>query len=211
MSMAGREPEAEARRWAGSTLDERSAGRRRQLIEVGLDLLGAEGAAAVTVRAVTRAAQLSPRYFYESFSSREDLLEAAFDHGFDVIKSAVADAMAAGGDFATQARAAIDATARCLEEDPRLGRALMREAIADPTLRRRAETALVEFVLGVALRSDEDLSHADPAKLRVGVVGIAGLQLAILMAWSEGELPVSREDLVEQVVAVVVAVVSTLT
>lgn len=210
MSMAGREPEADARRWAGSTLDERTAGRRRQLIEVGLELLGTEGAAAVTVRAVTRAAQLSPRYFYESFSSREDLLEAAFDHGFGVIKSAVSEAMTAGGDFATQARAAIDATARCLEEDPRLGRALMREAIADPTLRRRAEGALVDFVLGVAVRSDEALSQADPARLQVGAIGIAGLQLAILMAWSEGQLPVSREALVDQVVAVVVAIASTL-
>lgn len=45
----------------------------------GRSLLGDGGAVAVTMRAVVRAAQLSPRYFYESFASREELLFAVHD------------------------------------------------------------------------------------------------------------------------------------
>jgi len=67
------------RRWAGTTLDVRRAARREQLIEVGFALLGEQGAAAVTVRGVARAAHLSERYFYESFSDRDALLLAVHD------------------------------------------------------------------------------------------------------------------------------------
>ena len=62
------------RRWAGTTLDARQAARREQLIEAGFALLGEQGASAVTVRGVTRTAQLSERYFYESFADRDALL-----------------------------------------------------------------------------------------------------------------------------------------
>ena len=211
MSTARGESSAEARLWAGSTLDERSALRRRQLIEAAFDLLGTAGSAAVTVRAVTRSTQLSPRYFYESFSNREELLLAAFDHGFDVIKRAVADAMNnVEPDFLSQARASIDATARCLESDPRLARALMQEPLGEATLRGRAERALLDFVLNVAVASDGTLREADPETLQIVTVAVAGQQLALLMAWSEGWLSVEREQLVEQAVALVASAVGTL-
>lgn len=48
------------RTWAGSTLAERQAVRRTQLIAAGRELLGA--GQAVTVRAVCRAARLTERY-----------------------------------------------------------------------------------------------------------------------------------------------------
>ena len=55
--------------WAGTTLADRRADRRRRLLDVGLDLLGSRGSAAVSVRSVCRTAQLTDRYFYESFAA----------------------------------------------------------------------------------------------------------------------------------------------
>ncbi|MCW2985532.1 MAG: transcriptional regulator, TetR family, partial [Conexibacter sp.] len=63
-------------RWAGSTLEDRAAARRAALLEAGVELLGTEGAAGVTVRAACRATKLSERYFYESFDGRDALLRA---------------------------------------------------------------------------------------------------------------------------------------
>ena len=61
-----------------STLEDRAAARRAALIEAGVELLGTEGAAGVTVRAVCRGARLTERYFYEAFpdGGRDALLRA---------------------------------------------------------------------------------------------------------------------------------------
>ena len=67
--------------WRGQTLQDRSSDRREQILVVGEQLLGSGGVAAVTMRAVTRQANLSPRYFYETFDSREDLVIAVYDRG----------------------------------------------------------------------------------------------------------------------------------
>lgn len=202
----------EARRWAGSTLDERAAERRRQLLDAGFHLLGTEGAGAVTVRAVTRDSGLSPRYFYEGFADREELLAAVFDDRFELIRGAVEAAMAAASaDFEARGRASLDATARCLEEDPRLGRALLRETLADDTLRRHAEQRLPELVLGVALRSlaDELGSDVDPTALQVAVLAVSGTAVALLLAWCEGQLDLAREELVDRLFGVISAITDT--
>jgi AcrR family transcriptional regulator len=200
------------RLWQGQTGSERVDERRRRLMDAAFELLGTEGATAVTVRAVTRVSGLSPRYFYESFTDREELLREVFDDRFAIIKRAVAEAMAvADEDFDARARASLDATARCLEDDPRLGRAMLRETLADETLRLHAERALPEFVLGVALEAlgndfPEDL---DVAALQVAVLSVAGVQVTLFLAWCEGELKLGREELVERVIAVVNAIVGT--
>jgi AcrR family transcriptional regulator len=202
---------ADARIWGGSTLDERSAERRKQLVDAAFEVLGTAGATAVTVRAVTKLAGLSPRYFYESFESREDLLVAAFDDGFDRIKSAVEAAMEEASDgVPDRARASLDATARCLEDDPRLARALMRETLAEPALRARAEQALPEFVLTIAISAFGADVAADPARFQVAVLAISGMQVALLMAWAEGKVALTRDELVDRLLEIITAVASTL-
>jgi AcrR family transcriptional regulator len=75
----GQDPaDAEPRLWGGTTLTERREARRTALLEAALDLIGEAGAAAVTMRAVCRRAGLTDRYFYESFSDRDDLLDVLY-------------------------------------------------------------------------------------------------------------------------------------
>ncbi|WP_280503073.1 TetR/AcrR family transcriptional regulator, partial [Nocardia farcinica] len=64
--------------WGGTTLTERREARRAALLEAALDLIGEAGAAGVTMRAVCRRANLTDRYFYESFSSRDELLDVLY-------------------------------------------------------------------------------------------------------------------------------------
>ena len=68
-----------SRTYAGTAAVQRSAERRERLLDAGAQLLGAEGLDATTVRAVCKAAHLTPRYFYESFADRDALLLAVYD------------------------------------------------------------------------------------------------------------------------------------
>jgi AcrR family transcriptional regulator len=65
---------------------ERAALRRARLIAAALEVYGDVGFRNATVRAICRRAQLTERYFYESFSSSEELLlEAAHALAFDTL------------------------------------------------------------------------------------------------------------------------------
>ncbi|HST38188.1 MAG TPA: TetR/AcrR family transcriptional regulator [Conexibacter sp.] len=55
---------------------------RQRVLAVAIDLLAAEGVAALTARAVARAAQTSPPAVYELFGDKGGLVRAVFFEGF---------------------------------------------------------------------------------------------------------------------------------
>lgn len=61
-------------RYAGKAASTRQAERREKLLAAGIKLIGREGYAATSIDAVCSEAGLTKRYFYESFTSSEDLL-----------------------------------------------------------------------------------------------------------------------------------------
>ncbi|HET6290833.1 MAG TPA: TetR family transcriptional regulator, partial [Amycolatopsis sp.] len=63
-----------SRRYSGKTADERRAERRLALLGAALDIWQEQGWAAVTMRGVCARANLTDRYFYESFANRDVLL-----------------------------------------------------------------------------------------------------------------------------------------
>jgi AcrR family transcriptional regulator len=70
---------ARARQYGGHSAEERRLGRRQRLIEAAIHIYGEVGYRNATVKAVCEAAELTERYFYESFEGSEALLMAAFD------------------------------------------------------------------------------------------------------------------------------------
>ena len=74
-----RQTAAESRPYGGVSSEERTARRREQLLDAGLELFGTRGYAASSIRELCLAASLNRRYFYESFSTREELLRAVYD------------------------------------------------------------------------------------------------------------------------------------
>jgi AcrR family transcriptional regulator len=70
---------ATTRQYGGHSADERRLARRELLIEAAIRVYGEVGYRNATVKAVCEAAELTERYFYESFESSEALLIAAFD------------------------------------------------------------------------------------------------------------------------------------
>lgn len=65
-------------RYGGIDASIRKEERRRKLIEAGLEAFGTIGYAKTTLRTICAISRLTQRYFYESFTDKEDLLCAVY-------------------------------------------------------------------------------------------------------------------------------------
>ncbi len=81
------------RTYAGESLSERTARRRQQFLDAGLEVFGTTGYRTATVRQLCKQAGLTDRYFYESFASTEDLLVAVYEREFDHLQQVVMAAL----------------------------------------------------------------------------------------------------------------------
>ncbi len=111
------------RRYGGASATERQTQRRAELIAAGTQIIGTEGFQTATVRAVCQQARLTERYFYESFSSREDLLMAVYRNSVAQLSARLARSVQ-GAPRSAQAmtRAAVTAVLWWLRDDPRQAR-----------------------------------------------------------------------------------------
>ena len=187
-------------KYRGQSLGDRVDDRRKKLLEAAFVLLGEQGSAAVTMRAVIRDAQLSPRYFYESFPDRADLLVAVFDVALQQLQERVTAAMAeASTDPVMQTRAAFSAVASVFEHDPRIARIMRREALAEAAWRDHAYAALSLFISTTSLNLlDESwYRQTDPVMLRLDISALAGTSLSVFLDWTEGRLDITQQQLVD--------------
>lgn len=191
--------------WRGQTLRDRSADRRAALLDIGRKLLGSGGSAAVTMRAVCRDAQLSPRYFYESFDSREDLLVAVYNQVEEHLLAHIMGRRTAGP---ITLREVLESCANFFEEDPHRARILLREPLADDTLRKHSASRTPAFVtalipvLGPRLN---DLLSGDVARIQILSTVLGGALVALYLDWADGRLNVSRDVIADAAVDVVTA------
>lgn len=192
-----------SRGWAGTTLADRRVDRRRRLLDVGLDLLGTEGSAAVSVRSVCRSARLTDRYFYENFADRDALLLAVYDavayEAGQVLIGAVASR--ANSDDETVARVAVDAFLDLITEDPRKGRVLLLEPLADQALGARSVAVSPAFAHIIRAQ----LGSADETASELTATAIVGAMANLLIRWLDGSLTVDRNALAEYCVRLLVA------
>jgi AcrR family transcriptional regulator len=131
------------RNYAGEAAGDRTARRRRQLLDAGLEIFGTTGYRKATVRLICREAKVADRYFYEEFSSTEDLLLAVYHACLEKLRSTVLEAVTGldGADVATLAHDGLDAFFACVEADPRLARVVWFEVVG---VSARVEAAYLE-------------------------------------------------------------------
>ncbi len=116
-----RVPPAKASPRRSATRNPRGEGERlrEHLLAAALELLDESGdASALTVRAVTKRAGVSPMAMYLHFDDREALLVAVCDRAFDAFRAAVFEGAAADGDPASRFRAAGEAYVRFALDHP---------------------------------------------------------------------------------------------
>ena len=185
------------RPYRGIKPDDRRAGRRARLLDAGLSILGSEaGPEAVTVRGVCRRSGVSARYFYESFSDRDDFVGAVYDWVIADL-AATTHAAVTAAPPREQARAGMANIVRSIAGDARVGRLLFSAELADSVVvRKRDESTtllamlLVQYV-GQTLRVPEDEHIEATAHFTVGGVGQA------VSAWLGGRVAMTAAELID--------------
>ena len=188
---------------------DRRAERRTLLLDTAFELLGTEGWAGTTVRAVCQAARLNPRYFYESFDDLDALVVAVYDRLVAEMSEQVMVAVSeAGDDRRAQTRAAVDRIVGYVDEDRRRARVLYVEALGNEALnRRRIETghALVASVEQYTVERYGPPATGEQIG-RIGAAILVGGTSELVVAWLDGRIAVTREQLVDDATALFLAV-----
>jgi AcrR family transcriptional regulator len=188
-----------ARPYRGVKAAERLAGRRGRLLAAGLDLLGAEqqDISALTVRGVCRRADLAARYFYESFTDKDEFVGHVFDWVVADL-AATTQAAVAAVPVHEQTRAGMANIVRTIAGDARIGRLLFSTQLADAVIvRKRAESSALFAMLsgqyaGDALRMPANDRIKAGAHFAVGGVG------QTISAWLAGDVQLEPDQLVDQ-------------
>jgi AcrR family transcriptional regulator len=200
--------ESAPRVWGGTTLDTRRDARRRRLLEVGFELLGGQGSAAVTVRSVCRHAKLTDRYFYENFADRDGLLVAVYQQVAEQFRDAMAVAVgaavaeAAPGPVAPEAvaRSAVLAFVGLLTGDPRKGRVLLLAPMTDAALSAHAVGLMPMFgeLIRVQLAAAPGGAQVTAAlDERMTATALIGALSNLFVRWLDGTLEASEQELTD--------------
>jgi len=171
--------------YKGVSATAREQERRRRLLAAGLEVIGADGLAATTVRAVCREAGLSSRFFYESFPNVEELAIALIEEIFQrAIESVLAAVEAAPPEPAERNRVAIETFVAQLTDDPRVARFTLMEALGSQALTRR-RLAMLRSTVEIMLdhKRAQSSSAKSGAYREVAATVLVGGLIELLVTW----------------------------
>jgi AcrR family transcriptional regulator len=188
-------------RWSGVPLEDRQALRRDELIAAGVDLLGGEAGPALTVRAVCRASGLTERYFYESFSDRDEFVRAVYD---DVCAKAMSTLSSS-----TTAQDAVERFVALMVDDPTRGRVLLLAPTVEPVLTRSGASWMPSFIELLQRKVARITGITDSAVQAMAATGLLGALTALFIAYLDGRLTATREQFIDHCVDMVLNRVST--
>jgi AcrR family transcriptional regulator len=174
-------------RWSGVPLVDRQALRRDELIAAGVDLLGGPDGPALTVRAVCRASGLTERYFYESFSDRDEFVRAVYD---DVCSSALSALTA-------------ERFVALMVDDPTRGRVLLVAPTVEPVLTRSGANWMPSFIELLQRKVTRITEITEPAMQAMVATGLLGSLTALFIAYLNGRLAATREQFIDYCVDMV--------
>ncbi|MGW3199340.1 TetR/AcrR family transcriptional regulator [Streptomyces sp. NPDC001118] len=203
--MAGR-LKAPTGRYGGRTAEDRQAERRRRFLDAALDLFGgAPGYRATTVAALSQAAGLSTRQFYEEFRTLEDVLAALHLEVNGWAERAVMDALAGadGLPLAERAAALFRAYARDVTCDPRRIRITFVEIVGvSPRLEEQRLARRARWI--DLIRAEADAAavrgEAAPRDYRLAATAFVGSVNGLLHDWSAGWVDATLDEVVDELV-----------
>ncbi|MQY07054.1 hypothetical protein ACRB68_51510 [Actinomadura sp. RB68] len=162
-----------------------------------MEIFGTTGYRTATVESVCARAELTKRYFYESFSSSEDLLLAVYAHTDEKLRKTVETAVAsAGPDPHDIIRTALTELFSALQADHRLARLLFVEILgvspAVDAAYQRTSLAWGDTIAAL-------LAGWDPPGVRRDLLATAilGAVIGAAVRWSLEEYADPMEDIVQ--------------
>ncbi|GAB3010462.1 TetR family transcriptional regulator [Mycobacterium bourgelatii] len=181
-------------------------------MQAGIELVGVGGVTAMTMRAVCREAQLSQKFFYESFTDTDDLLREVYRSTFHRARTVIESAAASGEDetdSTERMRAGVDAAARLVKDDPRVCRILLVEPIADLTLRHFVRDSIFAMITNPMAATHPTLAPAeDSVRSKMRYATVFGSIISLFLEWTEGNFGDDRDAFVDHVTDVLLSTVS---
>ncbi|WP_299569804.1 TetR/AcrR family transcriptional regulator [uncultured Williamsia sp.] len=178
-----------ARTYAGRSVADRRAERRRRFVDAAIEVFGTSGYAGSSVTALCREAGLSRRQFYEEFTDRESLLLTAYDEIQAHARAEIGADLAAAGtdDIPTLARVAMTAFMRSFGTDRRRAAIVFVEIVGvSPRVedhRLAGREVWVDF-FGSAVRDYTGRPAGDAAEDSYRAIGFVGALTAVVYRWS---------------------------
>lgn len=205
----------QGRTYRGAGPRQRRDDRRERLVEAAVEIFGTTGYRGATVDRLCAAAGLTKRYFYESFDGSEDLLLAAYTWVTGELRArVVAGASGSGPDLDSQARSALGAFFRAIDEDPRLARIAFVEVLGVSPAVDEAYRSVTEGFAGTLLElagqalPDRAAAKHDSTVLATGLVGAV---VFIAQQWILTDRSRPSEDIVDDAHTIVMATLDRIT
>lgn len=194
------------RSYAGLGPEERRAARRAALVEAGLDVLAEQGLTGIGVRAVCARAGLTARYFYESFPSLDDLLVALSEQvGEEVAAAGLAGLREADDDLVARVRGCIAGGFDVVLQDPR--KACVVAVGAGHAGMNASRQRLLLAYADLVIDQFEQIAPAQRGQLtRPVAIFLVGGAVELVTTRITGQVEIDRDDLVDQVTDVFLAV-----
>lgn len=191
------DPMAQVRPYRGVEAADRVAERRRRFLEAGLDILGSDSDLyELTVRGICKQAGFALRYFYESFTDKDDLVAAVFDWVIADI-AATTQAAVAAAPLKEQSRAGMANIVRTIAADTRVGRLLFSSQLSNPVVvRKRAESGALMAML--TFQQLGTLGAQDDAHTKAASHFVVGGVSQTITAWLAGDVQLEPDELVDQ-------------
>jgi AcrR family transcriptional regulator len=160
--------------------------RRDKLVAAGVELLGGAAGPALTVRAVCRESGLTERYFYESFTDRDEFVRAVYDHVCSTAMSALTSS--------TTPRDAVERFVTLMVDDPARGRVLLIAPGREPVLTRSGAEWMPTFI---DMLQQKLTRITDAAVQAMVATGLVGALTALFTAYLNGRLATTREQFID--------------
>jgi AcrR family transcriptional regulator len=188
------------RPWRGVSPELRVADRRERLVQAGLEVFTSRTFHGAKVRDVCQEAGLTERYFYESFTGKQELLMALAD---TIVEDFVTAALPSIALVTTDVDAAIEgamaAVVHSLTDDPRRARILFVESVgvspAAEAKRRSVIGKLAAVIQGAAAPAFGDWVNAS-VEVELIARSLIGAASELIIAHVRHELPLDQQQLI---------------
>ncbi len=141
------------------------------------------------MRAACRAAGLTERYFYESFTDRDEYVGAVYD---DVCNTAMSTLLKADSP-----RDAVEQFVALMVDDPARGRVLLLAPEVEPVLARSGAEWMPNFI---DLLQQKLTRITDPTVQAMVATGLIGALSALFTAYLDDRLAATREQFIDHCV-----------
>ncbi|MGB1580260.1 MAG: TetR/AcrR family transcriptional regulator [Nevskiales bacterium] len=197
------------RHYGGQSMEKRRNDRRQKIMLAAKQVIGEQGFQATTVKKICRQAQLTERYFYESFENLNELFDAVYDIELDRLRETLLTAiLGAGPKPEAMARKGLEALFRFFKQDPNVARMLLIEVYStQQDLMRLYKRGVQDFAELIRLVLDKQPRLQAHATLDSGLIATAmvGAMTQLALRWYLSGYEQSQAVMVENSMLIITA------